>query len=205
MDLSRLNQGEKIAAVSGILLFIFMFFAWFGVPSSIEQAAEQANEIAKQFGAPTVDTGSVTANAWESFSWIDLLLFITVAAAITAAVLKATSSEIELPAVTIVTVLGALSTLFVLYRVIDPIGDASRKIGLFLGLLASAGVAVGGYLAMQEEGTSFGDAADRLQGGGGGGGGPSEPPSAPPPPPPPPPPSSGGEGPPAGGGPPPSA
>ena len=29
-------------------------------------------------------------------------------------------------------------------------GDADRKIGLFLGLIASAGITVGGYLSMQE-------------------------------------------------------
>ena len=34
MDLDRLNTGEKIAAVSAILLFIFMFFDWFGVEVS---------------------------------------------------------------------------------------------------------------------------------------------------------------------------
>jgi hypothetical protein len=200
MDVTKLNQGEKIAAVSGVLLFIFMFFAWFGLPSAIEEAAEQANEIAEQFGAPTVDTGDVSANAWESFSWIDLLLLLTVIAAVAGAAMKAAGTQVEMPISVIVAVLGGLSTLFVLYRVIDPVGDASRKIGLFLGLIASAGVAIGGYLAMQEEGTSFSEAADRLGGGGPGdrgggpGGPPSEPPSAPPPPPPP-----------ASGGPPPSA
>ena len=60
-------------------------------------------------------------------------------------------------------------------------GDVQRSYGLFLGLIATAGVAIGGWLAMQEEGASFGGEADRL------GGGPGEPP-----PPPPPPPSSSG-------------
>ena len=46
------------------------------------------------------------------------------------------------------------------------------------------GIAYGGYLAMKEEGTSFGDTADRLSGGAG------DRPSGGPPPPPPPPPSS---------------
>ncbi len=31
MDVDRLTTGEKIAGVSAILLFIFMFFDWFGV------------------------------------------------------------------------------------------------------------------------------------------------------------------------------
>ena len=37
--------------------------------------------------------------------------------------------------------------------------------GIFLGLIAAAGVAYGGYRAMQEEGASFSDTADRLSGG----------------------------------------
>jgi hypothetical protein len=31
MDVDKLNTGEKIAGVSAVLLFIFMFFDWFGV------------------------------------------------------------------------------------------------------------------------------------------------------------------------------
>jgi len=213
MDLTRLRQGDKVAAIAGILLFIFMFFSWFGLPNELEQAAEQANKIAEQFGAPTVDTGSANINAWESFSFIDLVLFLTVVAAVALAAIRASRNRIELPVPmsVVVTALGALSTLLVLYRVIDPVGDASRKVGLFLGLLAAAAVTVGGYLAMQEEGTSFGDAADRLGDGGrdrgergdrgprdrGPGAPPrgDEPPSAPPPPPPP----SSGAPPPSGG------
>lgn len=182
MDVTKLSQGERIAAVSGIALFIFMLFAWFGIPSQFEQAVQ----IAEQFGGQDVDT---TANAWQSFDFIDIILFITVVAAVGAALLRVTGSQIEVPASVIVAGLGGLSTLLVLYRVINPPDDASRKIGLFLGLIAAAGVAIGGWLAMQEEGTSFSDTADRL-----GGGGRDEPPSAPPPPPPPPsggPPSSG--------------
>ena len=58
--------------------------------------------------------------------------------------------------------------------------DVGRSIGVFLGLIAAAGVAYGGWTAMQEEGTSFADQADRL-----GGGGDDAPPPPPPPPPPP--------------------
>jgi uncharacterized membrane protein YfcA len=47
--------------------------------------------------------------------------------------------------------LGGVGTLLILYQVFDTPGDADRKIGLFLGLIACAGVAVGGYLSMQED------------------------------------------------------
>ena len=59
---------------------------------------------------------------------------------------------------------GALAFLFVLYRTIDPPAEGlEREIGLYLGLLATAGIAVGGYLGMQEEGTSFSEQGDRLR------------------------------------------
>jgi uncharacterized membrane protein YgcG len=181
MDVNKLGQGEKVAAGSAIVLFIVMFFSWFGAPD---------NAITNALGAAGVDT---TANAWQSFDFIDLVLLLTIVVAVAAAVVKASDTPVEFPLSTAVTVLGGLSTLLVLYRILDPPSDASRKFGVFLGLLLAAALTYGGWLAMQEEGTSFQDASDRFGGGGGGGdigggggdiGG--EPPSAPPPPPPPP-------------------
>jgi hypothetical protein len=192
MDLNRLSQGEKIAGGFAVGLFIVMFFSWFGLPD---------NAFTNALGAAGVDT---SANAWQSFDFIDIILLVTVVVAVGAAVAKAADARIDFPLSTIVTVLGALSTILVLYRIIDPPGDASRKFGVFLGLIFAAAVTYGGWLAMQTEGTSFQDAADRLGGGGGDVGGPGpgapgggEPPSAPPPPPPPPPPPSGGNPPPS--------
>ena len=188
MDVNRLSQGEKVAGGAAVLLFITMFLSWFGLPE---------NAFTNALGAAGVDT---TANAWQSFDFIDIVLLVTIVVAVAAAVAHAADTRIDFPLSTVVTVLGALSTILVLYRIIDPPSDASRKFGVFLGLIFAAALTYGGWLAMQTEGTSFQDAADRLGGGGGGGGdvggpgsggpGPGEPPSAPPPPPPPPP--SGG-------------
>ena len=47
--------------------------------------------------------------------------------------------------------LGGVGTLLILYQVFDTPGEADRKVGLFLGLIACAGIAVGGYLSMQED------------------------------------------------------
>ena len=59
--------------------------------------------------------------------------------------------------------IGALAFLLVLYRLIDPPGGegVGREIGVWLGLLATAGITYGGYEGMQEEGASFGDVAPR--------------------------------------------
>jgi hypothetical protein len=180
MDASRLRTGELIAAVSGIALFIIMFLPWFGIDLGV-------GEIAEDFGVavPEVDD-SANFNAWESFDFIDLVLFVTAAVAVALGVMTAMSQQVNLPvaASAITAGLGILASVLVIYRVLDPPEGADRKFGLFLGLIAALGVAYGGWRAMQEEGTSFGAQADRLGDRVGGG-------DEPPPPPPPPPPSSG--------------
>jgi len=169
MDVDRLSTGEKIAGVSAILLFIFMFFDWF--------------------------------SAWDALDVIPIILLIAIVAAIGVAVVRLTESAFE-PQISmnaVVAILGIISVLLILYRIINP-PDADFSgisvdpaVGIFLGLIAAAGIAYGGYRAMQEEGASFGEIGDRLGSGGRGGSGtgggqpPSSTPPSPPPPPPPPP------------------
>jgi hypothetical protein len=195
MELDRLSTGEKISAVSAVLLFVFMFFDWFGAEV----------ESVSGFSGSLPGGGS----AWDALDVIPIFLMATIVVAIGVAVIRLTDADVEPPFSlnTIVAVLGALSVLLILYRIIDPPGggdfggvtvDITLKLGIFLGLLAAAGIAYGGYSAMREEGATFADAADRLSGGGsdyGGGqppaGGPPPPPAPPPTQQPPPPPSSG--------------
>ena len=171
MDFTRLTQGEKIAGASGIALILIMFiFSWYGV------------EVG---GESVPDSG---ANAWEVFSFVDIVLFLTAAAAIGLALISASQTDVGLPvaASAVVAGLGILSVVLVVYRIIDTPGDlgafaealdvsVSRKIGVWLGLIATIGVAYGGWQAMQEEETSFGERGDRLTE-------PDEGPAAPPPP-----------------------
>jgi uncharacterized membrane protein YhaH (DUF805 family) len=187
MEVDKLSTGEKIAGVSGVLLFIFMFFDWFSVSASN--------------GFISVSVGG---NAWDTLDVIPLILLIAIVAAVGVAVVRLTDAVFE-PAISmnaVVSVLGAVSFLLILYRIVSPPDsgvsgiDVSPEVGIFLGLIAAAGIAYGGYRAMQEEGVTFGDVGNRLGGGGGGhghggpgapGGTPPQPPSATPPPPPPPP------------------
>jgi hypothetical protein len=183
MDFSRLTQGEKIAGASGIALILIMFiFKWFGVEFS---------GGVEGFGVSV--EGS--ENAWGSYGFIDIVLFITVAAAIGLALISASQVEVGLPvaASAVVAGLGILSVVLIVISIISPPDfgvdvdaagvDQTRKIGVWLGLIAAIGVAYGGWRAMQEEGTSFGDQADRFSE-------PDEGPDAAPPPPPSSPPSS---------------
>ena len=91
--------------------------------------------------------------------------------------IRLTDADLEPPVSlnAIVAALGGLAVLLILYRIISPPDfgsfggvsvDATLKFGIFLGLIAAAGIAYGGYSAMREEGATFGDEADRLSGGG---------------------------------------
>jgi uncharacterized membrane protein YhaH (DUF805 family) len=217
MDLDKLSMGEKIAGVSSIVLFIFMFFSWFTAEVSIGGAG-----------------ASEGVSAWDALEFIPIILVITIVAALAIAALRLSDADYEPPisANAIVAVLGGLSFLLILYRIIDTPGksgsapgfsfDVSPAFGIFVGLIAAAGIAYGSYRAMQEEGASFGEIGDRFGGGGRGGSGggghaahtghqppaagqgqydqpggggqpqpPQQPPAGGPPPPPPPPPPSG--------------
>jgi hypothetical protein len=196
MDFSKLRTGELIAGISGVLLLIVMFFSWYGIGGAAGNILSAAN----------VDT---TVNAWKAFDFIDLVLFVTAVVAIGAAVLAASGRSVALPvaASVVVTVLGIVVALLVLYRILNQPGPndvVDVKFGAYLGFLVCLGIAVGGFLSMADEGTSLGDAARSATAGAAAT--PAQP--APPPTPPPAAPPSAGE-PPAGGGegsgPPPSA
>lgn len=182
MNVDRLNLGEKIAGASAILLFIFMFFDWFKV------------EVTGGEGLFSVSEGG---SAWDALDVIPIILMLAIIAAIAVAVIRLTDAVFEPPVSmnAVVAILGAISVLLILYRIIDPPLDTdipgveiSRSIGIYLGLLAAAGITYGGYRGMQEEGTSFGDLGDQFSNRGGpgsGGGHQQQPPSSTTPPPPP--------------------
>lgn len=159
MDVNRLRTGEKIAAVAALLLFIVMFLSWFGIPDI--ETGVPGFDVENFADSAGLDT---TANAWQSFGFIDIVLFVTILAAVGLAAASAMARTVALPvaASAITAGLGILSTLLVLYRIIDPPSDADREIFVFVGLLLAAAIAYGGWRAMQEEGTTFSGEADRL-------------------------------------------
>jgi hypothetical protein len=162
--LDKLSPGEKIAGGSAILLFVFMFFDWFGVEVS-------------GVGGFSGSVPGAGGSAWDALEFIPIVLVVTIVAALVMAGLRFADSDLEppVPMSTVVTALGVLSVLLILFRIIDPPSfgsfggvsvEATLDVGIFLGLIAAAGIAYGGYSTMREEGITFGDAADRLSGGG---------------------------------------
>jgi hypothetical protein len=138
LDANRLSQGQLVAAVSAIALFIISFLPWFGVSGAVT------------VGGTTIG-GSTNFTLWEAENPLDIYLLIVVLVALVPAVLALMGDGADAPMASMATaLLGGVGTLLILYQVFDTPGDADRKIGLFLGLIACAGVAVGGYLTMQE-------------------------------------------------------
>jgi hypothetical protein len=151
LDVNRFSQGQLIAAASAVLLFIFMFLPWFGLPGVENTLPEGVTDSIDLSGVEGIEDENF--NAWQAENPLDIYLLITIAVALAGVLLASrgggTASPVPLSAATFL--LGAIATLLILYQVFDVPGDMDRKIGLFLGLLAAAGVAVGGYLSMQDE------------------------------------------------------
>jgi hypothetical protein len=161
MKLDRLNGGEAVAAVSAVVLFVSMFLDWYGS----ELINESFTEI-KLFFLPG-------GNAWQTLDLIPVVLTVTVAVTLIFTQLALSGSKWE-PAIrpsAAVTVLGGVSFLLILFRILflpdlENIGGydfhITLKPGIFVALVAAAGVAVGGYRAMGRRGTSFAQVADEL-------------------------------------------
>jgi hypothetical protein len=161
MDFSKLRLGELVAGACGALLFIDMFLSWYGISGV---------SVSTPIGNFSNSGTSVTYNAWDIFSYTQLLLLLLVIVAVGAAVLTMTQRSVALPvaASVIVTALGAFVAIIVLYRIINQPGPNSVidvKFGAYLGFLLCAGVTLGGFMSMRDEGTSFGEAAQQVQGG----------------------------------------
>lgn len=137
VKMERLNQGEKVAAGSALALLVCMFLGWFGF-------------------------GPFVSNAWDSLHYISPLLAIAIAAILTIISLKANGRGLDIPDGSVIFIIGCVAVLLILFRLIDPVsaGEASPfggggegelggsvEAGLFLGLVAAAGIAVGGYMA----------------------------------------------------------
>lgn len=151
MELNRLNNGERISGVSAILLFVLMFFHWFGVKLS--------NTSNLLFAIRSV---LPEKSAWEALDYIPIVLVITVIAALILVALRLTNTVRKPPALVyaVVAILGIVSSSLILFRILSPpvfyteptiTSDGVVQFPIFLALAAAVGIAFGGCLAMWED------------------------------------------------------
>jgi hypothetical protein len=138
--LDRLRGGELLAGVGGALLIAFMFLPWFGKVSP--------------FCVPIPGhTCGHNVDAWQAFGLTDKLLFLAGLAGIAVAVLAAGSpkTDTQITSASMTVPIALLATILVLYRLLDPVRDLDRRIGLYLGLVASAAVTYGAWRAVRND------------------------------------------------------
>jgi hypothetical protein len=139
--LNTLSLGEKLVAGGGVLMLIASFLPWYKIDFGLEE-----------FGL-----GSFTANGWESPGAIWSVLAVLVGLVMAAAVLAPKLGNVQLPALGQYTwgqahlALGALVALFILLKLINE--SSSISYGFFLGIIAAAALAGGGYMMYTEEKT----------------------------------------------------
>jgi outer membrane biosynthesis protein TonB len=165
VDVNRLSRGEQIAGAAAVLLLIDMFLNWYS--ANISGALSAA---ANRFG---VDT---SVNAWQSFSTTDLLIFLTILAALVMVGMRVMARSASLPVSLplVVAALGALTTLIVLWRIINQPGPndfINVEYGAYIGLLLLIALtygaiqAGGGVDTMRAEAESLQDRASSGVGG----------------------------------------
>jgi hypothetical protein len=126
----RASATELALAAGGLLLLIVTFLPWYHGP------------------------GGVSANAWQAFGLLDLLLLIVVLLAL--APFAASAGQLTVPRTELgLALLGAAScaTILVAYRMLNPPGAdndvTSVAVGAWLGLLVCGAVVAAGYRVSQ--------------------------------------------------------
>lgn len=137
MDLSKIKNGQKIVLGAGILLVINLFLPWYRVDLG--------------------GFGSVSANAFDTFlAWFGS--FLAIAAAVIIALKVFANMKIKagpLKAEHLAFGLGVLGFFFIFLRLVTE--TDFMFIGLWIGLIVSAILAFGAFLAMKEEGLGVAD------------------------------------------------
>jgi hypothetical protein len=132
METQRLSQGQMISGVAGLVLLISLFLKWAG------------SEV----------PGTESLSAWKlPLATFDVYLLILAFFAMLPAIAELTGSGIEVPfvdaaAAFLLSVIGLIQLVW--FR-IDPGEGVSVKIGFWIALIATIGIVIGSYQAMNED------------------------------------------------------
>jgi hypothetical protein len=117
----KVSVGAMAAGIGGLVLILSLFLPWYG-------------------------SGGFDANGWESAKIVDIILLFIAAAAIAFAVLELTGSRVSLPfgLPRTLQVLGIIATTITMFALLE---GESQAFGIFLAVLASIAILVGGWFA----------------------------------------------------------
>ncbi|MGB9186187.1 MAG: hypothetical protein WCB67_19220 [Solirubrobacteraceae bacterium] len=142
---SRLRRGEVIAAAGAVVLLVsLILFSWYGLSGAVQRSAAA-------LGITT------TISGWDALTDLRWLILVTAIVALALAFAQATSQAPAFPASlsAITTVLGALTSLALIYRVLinvpGPSALVGPRAGAYLGLLSALTLTVGAGLSLRQE------------------------------------------------------
>jgi hypothetical protein len=104
---------------------------------------------------PWYSAGGQDATAWQAFSVVDLFIAAAAAAGLSVGLCILFRISVSYPVAgsTVTALFGAIALVLIVWRLLDPPASGlDREVGAWLGLLAAAGLTIGGYLGMQEPG-----------------------------------------------------
>lgn len=145
-----------MGASSLVLLASMFLLSWYGLKSRLAPTAAQLGV-------------STSVNGWNGLTHVRWLVLVTVIVAFALVYFQATRGAPAIPVSlsVIVTVLGLLTVLALIWRVLieRPGSDAlvSLRAGSVVGLVSALSLAYGGYLSTREEGIARADAPEEIE------------------------------------------
>jgi hypothetical protein len=134
----RLRDGEWIAGAGAVALLVSMFLHWYALDTAL------LGGIAAE------------ATAWQAFDVLDIVLALLALVPLALMFTQATRLSPAIPAFfSVMTVVaGGLAALLILYRIVNqpgPNGVVDVQVGAWLGVLAAAVIAAGGWRSTRVE------------------------------------------------------
>lgn len=136
LKLSRLRSGEWIAGTGALVLLVTMLLPWYGYAG---------------------ESGAAQITGWDEFIHLRWLILVTIIAGLALAVLQAACRAPAIPVSlsVIVTVLGALTSLWLIYRVLISVpgsdGLLVQKPAAYVGLASAFALTIGAFRSLRAE------------------------------------------------------
>jgi hypothetical protein len=139
LDTSRLTPGEFIGMAAGLVLLLSLWLPWF--------TTSEDNRFSQLAGA----RGGDGVNAWQVFSTLDILLVLAATAPFILSWIIARGHKLTWKPGEVTMIVGATAFVLILCNgiILGRPGDSvdiGLGIGYFVGLIASVGLLVAGYL-----------------------------------------------------------
>jgi hypothetical protein len=139
LDTSRLSPGEFGGMAAGLVLFLSLWLPWF--------TTSEDNRFSQLAGA----SGGDGVNAWQVFSTLDILLVLAATAPFVLSWIIARGHKLTWKPGEVTMIVGITAFVLILCNgiILGRPGDSvdiGLGVGYFVGLIASGGMLVAGYL-----------------------------------------------------------